>query len=294
MRGRDSRLRQRARSGRMTNEQYLRELARALTRREDLTTAEAKEKLYELALRLYALLLTRLPPTRFERELRWPALRAEALRAIEPVAQELYALLTEGVIAAENEAVRLALQLYGLPRGAIAPRPTAQLLLETRVLAQSLSVLGTPSGVTGTSPLALQLMRLLERSVFPAIYADLPIAEVAGRVAQIRTRNGQREALATKGSVANGWRERFRGITAAAVWGPVAIATERAAAVAVAQGIVPASAPPLWRWNAVLDPRTCPICRPLDGTTAGSPRAFPLGPPPLHPLCRCVVLPARS
>lgn len=277
----------------MTNEQYLRELARALTRREDLTAAQAKDKLYELALRIYALLITRLPPTRFERELRWPALRAEALRAIEPVAQELYALLTEGVIAAESEAIRLALRLYGLPAGAIGPRPTAQLLLETRVLAQPLSVLGAPSGVTGVSPLALQLMRLLERSVFPAFFADLPTAAIVSKVAQVRTRNGQREALATKGSVANAWRERFRGITAATIWGPVAIATERAAAAAVAQGILPAAQPPLWRWNAVLDPRTCPVCRPLDGTTAPSPRAFPSGPPPLHPLCRCVVIPIR-
>lgn len=281
----------------MTNEQYLRELARALTRREDLTSADAKDKLYELALRLYALLLSRLPATRFERELRWPALRAEALRAIEPVAQELSALLTESLIAAEATALELALRLYGLPAGALASRPTAQLLLETRVLGQSLSTLGAPlgaTGATGVSPLGLQLLRLLERSVYSAFFTELPTPEVAAKVAQVRVRNGQREALATKGTVTNAWRERFRGIAAAALWAPVAVATERAAAAAVAAGIVTAAQPPQWRWNAVLDPRTCPVCRPLDGTTAPSPQAFPLGPPPLHPLCRCIVIPVRQ
>lgn len=278
----------------MTNEQYLRELARALTRQEDLTNAEAKDKLYELALRLYALLYTRLPPNRFERELRWPALRAEALQQIDPIATELYALLAEGLVAAESTALELALRLYGLPLDALQPRSTAQLLLETRVLAQPLSVLGAPSATSGVSPLALQLLRLVERSVFPAIFADLATPDIAAKVVQPRTRNGQREAVATKGTVASAWRERFRGITAAALWAPVAVASERAASAAVALGVIPAAQPPQqWRWNAVLDPRTCPVCRPLDGTTARTPQAFPSGPPPLHPLCRCVVLPIR-
>ncbi len=41
----------------MNSEAYLRELAAAITQQEDITDAEAKEVLYELALRIYALLL---------------------------------------------------------------------------------------------------------------------------------------------------------------------------------------------------------------------------------------------
>ncbi|MFZ9960555.1 MAG: phage minor head protein [Candidatus Limnocylindrus sp.] len=71
------------------------------------------------------------------------------------------------------------------------------------------------------------------------------------------------------------------------MWSVVTPAQTRAAALVLADS----DAESVWLWEAVLDPRTCPICRPLDGTRAASPEEFPEGPPPLHPLCRCIVVP---
>ena len=45
------------------------------------------------------------------------------------------------------------------------------------------------------------------------------------------------------------------------------------------------------RWILTADDRLCPICEPLDGTTATIGGAFPggIGDPPAHPQCRCTV-----
>jgi len=47
-------------------------------------------------------------------------------------------------------------------------------------------------------------------------------------------------------------------------------------------------------WSAVLDGRVCPECAALDGMSVRVPKSFPSGPPPLHPQCRCVVVPIRA
>lgn len=42
-------------------------------------------------------------------------------------------------------------------------------------------------------------------------------------------------------------------------------------------------------WNAVLDAKTCPICRPLDGTSVPVGQNFTVE-PPVHPNCRCNIV----
>ncbi|MFZ9960646.1 MAG: hypothetical protein ACO3GP_09655, partial [Candidatus Limnocylindrus sp.] len=63
----------------MNNDDFIRALAQALTGLEDATNAESRDILYELALRIYALLLAQLPEGRLERLLAWPQIRAAAL-----------------------------------------------------------------------------------------------------------------------------------------------------------------------------------------------------------------------
>lgn len=273
----------------MTPSAYLRELASAITRAEDLTDEEAQAVLYELALRIYALLLARLPATSFERQLRWPELRQELLPLLLAANDTLARALFSRLIPTEVAILTSTLNYYGFPNRVIPPRPLTEILERTEVLTTPLARLFSRDA-TGISPFARQLLRLLERSVLAATMRDLPTEEVAAVVIGTRTRAGRTIAVPRKGTVANAWRERTRAITAAALWGLVTPSQERISATAAAEGIRTSS----WQWVAVLDPRTCPVCRPLDGTTAPSPAEFPRGAPPLHPLCRCIVIPTLT
>jgi hypothetical protein len=266
----------------MTNEQYIRELAQAITRQEDLSDEEAQQVLYELALRIYALLLRRLPENRFERYLRWPELRRQItlwlLEANDRLAQTLFSRLT----AAETLVLAPTSKLFKLPEGRLTARPVTELLDATEVIGVPVSRLFARNAMTGMTPWVAQMLQLLERSLITLFFQDPPTSAVAEKVIGVRTRLGKEVPVVSKGTVANAWRERQRNIVAAALWSPVTPAALRAAEL---------SAVANWRWNAILDPKTCPVCRPLHRTTAPAPDEFPQGPPPLHPRCRCVVLP---
>lgn len=272
----------------MTPEEYLREIAQAITQQEDLNDAEAKEVLFELALRLYALLLSELPDERLERYLRWRELRTrivlELLSVNDRLAQQLYNRLA----AAELLVSDVARRYLDLPIGAVPPRPLTEVLDTTRVVGVPVSGLFVRNPRTGLSPFVNQLLQLLERSLVGLFFTDPPTAEIASKVIGVRTSVGRQVPVASKGTVANNWRERVQSIVAAALWSTVQPAITRAVAAAAQ---TPSARQVLeWRWNAVLDPRTCPVCRPLHRRIEESPEDFPQGPPPLHPRCRCVLI----
>lgn len=275
----------------MTPEAYLRELAQAITRQEDLTDSEARDVLYELALRIYALLLAQLPEGRFDRYMMWPQLRRQLLPWLFQVNDTLAQVLLSRVAAMETLVLPTVEQMFGLQTGQLTPRPLTQVLDETLIVGTRLSRLFTPAPVTGNTPFVTQLLQLLERSVVGMFFEDPKTPQVAQKVVGSRTVAGREVPVVTKGTVANAWRERFRSITAAVLWAPVTPAAQRAAEIARLRGTVSQLQ---WRWNAVLDPRTCPRCRPLHGRVEDTPDAFPEGPPPLHPLCRCVLIPQIS
>lgn len=268
----------------MTDAEYIRALASALTRQEDVLDAEARDILYEFALRIYVLLLRDFPTSRFDRYRLWPQFRAQILLWLQELNDTIAPLVLSRVIGAEAQLQPIHAALFSTPE--LSPRPTAAVLDTTRVLGTPASELFTPSG-TGATPFALQLLRLIERSVYGLIFQEASTEEVARRVIEVRTRAGREEPVPRRGTVANAWRERLRALTAALLWALVAPTARRYAAEAEAGEL-------RWRWNAILDPRTCVICRPLHNTTAPAPEAFPRGAPPLHPLCRCAVIPITA
>ncbi len=268
----------------MTDTEYIRALAMALTRQEDVLDAEARDILYEFALRIYALLLRDFPASRFDRYRLWPQFRAQILVWLQELNDAIAPLVLSRVIGAEAQLQAIHAELFAA--APLPPRPTPQVLDTTRVLGTPVSALFTP-GPTGLTPFALQLLRLVERSVYGLIFQEASTSEVARRVIEVRTRAGRQEPVPRKGTVANAWRERLRAVTAAALWALVAPTARRYADEAQVAEL-------RWRWNAVLDPRTCPICRPLHNTTAAAPELFPRGAPPLHPLCRCAAIPITN
>lgn len=273
----------------MTITEYVRQLAEVLTRQEDLSDAEARDILYELALRIYALLLRELPAGRFERYMAWPRIRRLLMPDLLYANDRIQQILFSRLVAAERVVQAPVAELVGVPPNALTTRPVPELLDTTRVSGQAISQMFVASARTGMTPFVLQLLSMLERTVMASFFQDSPTVEVAQRVIGVRTRAGQQVPVVTKGTVANNWRERFRSITAAAIWSTVTPAITRALATTPAGVTGTASAQ--WRWNAVLDPKTCPVCRPLHQTVAASPNTFPRGAPPLHPRCRCVVVP---
>lgn len=276
----------------MTPNEYLRELAQAITQQEDLNDDEAKDVLYELALRIYALLLRELPDERLERYMRWRQIRTrivlELLSVNDRLAQQLYTRMATTELLVSDVARRY----FQLPIGAVPPRLLTEVLDTTRVVGVPVSGLFVRNPRTGLTPFVTQLLQLLERSVVGMFFTDPPTAELAAKVIGVRTSVGRQVPVASKGTVANAWRDRVQSIVAAALWGTVQPAIGRAAETARQSG---ASRQVLqWRWSAILDPRTCPVCRPLHRRLEESPEDFPQGPPPLHPRCRCVLIPELS
>jgi hypothetical protein len=164
------------------------------------------------------------------------------------------------------------------------------LLTGATVLNRSARDLLSP-GPTGISPITLQLERLLDTTIQIALLREIPTEKLLPSVVAVRTSTGTESGILTplirKGTVLNAWLDRLGATTAALLWSlntPIQQEVSRQAD----------PSPTFWRWNAILDPKTCPICIPLDGTTALTPAAFPNGAPPVHPRCRCITVPIFS
>lgn len=274
----------------MTPSDYILQLAQALTREEDLTDREAQDVLYEFALRVLQLVLTELPGPEqgLARMLAWQnTLRPLLLLELQGVVDRLFQLLTPHLDATEFNLVALHRRLFNLPPGLLVVRTTSEILASASVLRRPVAQLMERSSATqpaGLSPLTLQLFGLLERPVLAALMRGAPTVVVGEAVVGSRIRQGVTRPVVRRGTAANAWRYRYRALTSAALWSLVAVTQGRAAPLAE----VPVS---YWQWQAVLDPRTCPICRELDGSTAETLDGFQFGPPPQHPNCRCIALP---
>lgn len=265
----------------MTEQELLTALARALTRREDLLRSELRPQILELILRIRALLLQSFAPTASAplRSFLYAQLRPEILALIQPFTNTYYTSIRAILPEVHADLRRINAAYFNITPDAL-PTPTlTALLTSATILNRSASALLSPSP-NGISPLTLQMERLLDTSVQAAILRDEP----NDRLASLLLTTTNAGPAIRKGTVANAWVERLRATNSALLWSLVPSVQTEAAALA--------DPPPrAWRWNAILDPDTCPICRPLHKTLAATPEDFPHGPPPLHPLCRCIPIP---
>lgn len=260
----------------MTDEQLIEALARLLTRTEDRTAAELTPLLQQLALRIRALLLTLPTEGDVVRTILYNNLRPRLLPLLQDFTTAYYAALRFALPPLATDLERtIARYLNVTPQ---PPRSLQELLTTATVLSRPANTLLAP-GPNGISPFTLQLERLLNTSIRAALFRGTRTPAIADLITPQNTR--RRPA---RGTVANAWLDRTTATTASIFWSLVTPTTQQAARTSDN----PVS---VWIWNAVLDPRTCPICRPLDGTTASDPRSFPNGPPPLHPYCRCIIIP---
>jgi hypothetical protein len=270
----------------MTEDEYLFQLARLLTRREDQIRSDVRGPLLEVLLRLRPLLLTLFAPGTSAplRSFLYARLRPQLRAIIQPLSNIYYTLIRTALPATHTDLRTLNTAYFRLPPDTL-PTPTLTTLLSNSiVLNRPARDLLAPSP-TGLSPLTLQLERLLDATIQAAILRDAPPDAIASL---LLTGTASRPTI-RKGTVANAWLNRLAATTSSLLWSLNPPLQQEAA------DATPASAVerPLtgWRWNAVLDPKTCPICRPFHNTVAATPEDFPSGPPPLHPRCRCVTIP---
>lgn len=127
-----------------------------------------------------------------------------------------------------------------------------------------------------------EILRLADRAVQRGLMEGLPTAEIAAKIIpEVVNRTGKPQLTIRKGTVLSAIRNRVEGTIAQAIW-TLATQSERQ--------VWDDDEPPQWIWSAVLDERTCPICTPLDNEVRDRRDDFPYT-PPVHPNCRCRVLP---
>jgi SPP1 gp7 family putative phage head morphogenesis protein len=273
----------------MTEDEYLLQLARAITKREDLIAAEIRPILLELALRIRALLFQSFGYAVGQplRALLYNQLRPQILTLLQQLV-DLYFTQIRTTLPDLYPLLATTHSRFARTTTPIPTPPLTDLLTGTTVLNRSARDLLAP-GPTGISPLTLQLERLLDTTIQPALLLETPTDKLLASLVAVRTSTGTESGVLTplirKGTVINAWLDRLGATTAALLW---------SLNTPIQQEAVADNPPDFWRWNAILDPKTCPICRPLDGTTAPTPTAFPSGAPPVHPRCRCITVPIFS
>ena len=158
---------------------------------------------------------------------------------------------------------------------------TQDQLLRTLQIAGAGTLLAMMGNRSGINRLTLGMASDLDKLVRGMILADKTTQEISDKVLKLITSKGVVVAKVNTGSYANQMWSRGKNTVAAVVWDAVARTLRQ-----TFEG-TPATE---WIWNAVLDPKTCPICRPLAGQRRPTQFSF-LRLPPLHSNCRCAILP---
>ena len=226
-------------------------------------------------------LVAALPDNALTRQLQWRLQQAQISQALTAYNDAFALELANRLVELEPGTRTLAAQYLGITPPAAAAATPAEVMRSTRVLQQSLTTMFTTLPGAIESPFIRQHRQEINRVVEAGFMAGTASAELADSVVATITRRGEVLPVERVGTAFNRLRARAESVISAATW-------NRAAGIE--QQVWTPAAPERWTWQAMLDPRTCPICAPLDGRVESDRRAFPYQ-PPVHPNCRCRILP---
>ena len=181
-------------------------------------------------------------------------------------------------------------QVFGQDYADLDPAPTeedddAAILATTLIAGVPLVKMLGPGGNMSQS-----LANFLDRIVTVGLLRGDTTAEIADDVLALTVINGKLTPRVKKGSFASKASTQIKNTIASSVWSAVNNNLFKSwKTVDNTQ----------WVWNAVLDERLCPICSPLNGKIVPKPTSFVstvfgVNQPPVHPNCRCVILPLRT
>jgi len=224
-------------------------------------------------------LVLQLSTTGIFRQYEWLRLRDQArlilMRLSDSFSSELLARLN----LMEPGLRRIAADHINRPLPPALPQRTmAETATATVVLGAPLSQQFAPGA---TNLFVERHLEDLDRTVQKGLMADRSTADIADDVIKVTTIRGEERGVLGTGSAARRAASKLRNFAAAAVWAVVNSETSR---------IWQTGGPREWIWIAVLDPATCPICRPLANQVRPTRAGFGIE-PPAHPNCRCVILP---
>ena len=236
---------------------------------------------------LKALLVARdlvlaLPDNVLTRQLLWRINRTGLIPSLAAYNDIFASALGKALVQLEPQARQRAAEYMGIQLPSMSLRPIPMVMGDTRVLEQSLTTMFDRANAQGVSPFMRQHIREIDRVVEGGILAEKTSTEIANDLVAHVVRQGEPRFVARVGTVFNRMRSRAEAIVANAVW-----AVSHAQEQTVWQG----ENIQRWQWHALLDPKTCPRCAPLDGEIRENVSDFPYT-PPVHPFCRCVILPA--
>ena len=246
------------------------------------TNEPVRERLVDVMRRLRRL-VQRMSPTGQFRQFEWNQLKPYVLPLLEEVTATLrYNLLPQVQILGPE--VQDAAYDFSRPSETqpqeIRPQTQEQLLRSLQIAGAG-SLYHLVGNRNGFNRYTLQMASDLDKMIKTMIIREATTQEISDKVLKVMTSKGRIVGKVTTGSYANQMWNRVRNTTSAAVWDQVT------ATLAETWRDVPTDR---WVWNAILDPETCPVCRPLAGVVKDNPRKFP-SQPPIHPNCRCAVLP---
>lgn len=230
-------------------------------------------------------LVQRMSPDGAFRAVEWNQLRREAPELLAPVISTMAAqLLSELKTLAEP--VQEYAQDYAELENTPVAEPDDIFLLTTTMIAgvPLLKLLGVNGDLTQS------LFRFLDKSVNVGLLRGDTTDQIANSVMALTTRNGRVVPRVATGSFASKASAQIKNTLSSSVWSQVN------------NNLITAWRPienVRWVWNAVLDERLCPICRPLNGKIVPKPTSFVsttygVRQPPVHPNCRCAIVPLKT
>lgn len=268
-----------------TPEGYVRQLGRELRSLEGRIARDLRKALLDAFAQIRAVLAL-LPDDGLSRRLQYQQLRPSLEAALVPFNDNLAATLALEIWAFQGRARELAAQWLGNPE--LANEAPAELMQKVHFLRHTLAAYFQRHS---PSQFMREILRLVDRTVERGLMDGTPTAEILQQVLPEATRAGRRSLVIRKGTVVNAVRARLDAVVAAALWQTYTGQAERVWAKPLPANEDGAAV--LWEWSAILDPRTCPICAPLDGQRRQRLADFPVL-PQVHPNCRCVVLPVEA
>jgi SPP1 gp7 family putative phage head morphogenesis protein len=226
-------------------------------------------------------LLSSLPSDGLSRRLAYRQLRPHLETALIPLNDTLASLLSLELHRFTTRARELAAQFAGITPADPVPLP-AEVMARTRFLGRTLAAYFERHS---PSQFMREILRLADRTVEKAILDGTPTPDLLPLVLPEATRKGRRIPIVRRGSIAYTALARINALITTSIWN-VYSAESRQIWNRLPNLVA-------WEWVAILDPKTCPICRPLDGRREQSLESFEVL-PQVHPHCRCVVIPIRE
>lgn len=267
----------------MTTEAFILRVFRWVRGLERAVSKRVIGALFRLLMRLRGLVMT-LPEGILPRQLQWNLRRWELQQPLADYNDVMQEALLDSLRSVNPEARGLASQLLKTQLPESPYRSDQQILSGTFVLAKTLRVLFNRVTASGESLFMRQQKDAIERVVQAGFLAESSNEELAAKVVATTRRQGVELPLRKVGTLFNKLRARTESVIAAALWDAV----NKELKLSFELGGTDE-----YEWHAVLDPRTCPICWELDGQRSSSPSGFAYQ-PPVHPNCRCLVLPVRD